>query len=153
MNNNLKRIKMSKRFENWKYPEFDENGMTKWNWKCQHHQNLKLGKNVDVGTFSYINAENHVIIEDFVQIGSHCSIYTVSTIDNKQGPVLLQKNCRIGSHSVIMPNVTIGKNSIIGAFSYINCNVPKDVIAFGIPIKIKRKLTTEEIEKLEDDIQ
>ena len=43
-----------------------------------------------------------------MQIGSHCSIYSVSTIDNKEGEVILKKNCRIGSHSVIMPGVTVG---------------------------------------------
>ena len=28
---------MSQRFKDWKYPEFDEKGMTKWNWMCQYH--------------------------------------------------------------------------------------------------------------------
>ncbi|BDZ71525.1 hypothetical protein GCM10025861_20420 [Methanobacterium petrolearium] len=51
-----------------------------------------------------------------------------------------------------MPNVTIGKNSIVGAFSFINQDIPENVIAFGVPVKIKRKLTEEEIEKLEEDI-
>ncbi|WP_337972088.1 hypothetical protein [Methanobacterium petrolearium] len=91
-------------------------------------------------------------IEDYAQIGSHCSIYSISTIDNKQGPVVLKRNCRIGSHSIVMPNVTIGKNSIVGAFSFINQDIPENVIAFGVPVKIKRKLTEEEIEKLEEDI-
>lgn len=144
---------MQKRFEEWKPPEFNERGMTKWNWNCQHHKNLKLGKKVDVGIFSYINAKNYVTIEDFVQIGSHCSIYSVSTIDNKEGPVVLKENCRIGSHSVVMPNVTIGKNSIIGAFSFVNGDIPENVIAVGVPAKIKRELTPEEIEKLEEDIK
>lgn len=143
---------MKKRFEDWKPPSFDDDGMTGWNWNCQHHENLKLGKMVDVGIFSYINAKNDVTIEDYVQIGSHCSIYSVSTIDNKCGPVVLKENCRIGSHSVVMPNVAIGKNSIIGAFSFVNRNIPENVIAFGVPVKIKRKLTAEEIEKLEEDI-
>jgi acetyltransferase-like isoleucine patch superfamily enzyme len=144
---------MQKRFNEWKAPEFDDNGMTKWNWNCQHNKNLILGKNVDIGIFSYINAKNHVIIKDFVQIGSHCSIYSISTIDNKEGPVLLQKNSRIGSHSVIMPDVTVGKNSIIGAFSFVNRDIPENVIAYGVPVKIQRKLNAEEIKKLEEDIQ
>ena len=45
-------------------------------------------------------------IEDDVQIGSHCSIYSGSTIDGKQGPVVLKRNCKIGTHSFIMPGVT-----------------------------------------------
>lgn len=144
---------MQKRFKDWKPPEFDANGMTKWNWNCQHHENLKLGKMVDVGIFSYINAKNGIYIEDHVQIGSHCSIYSVSTVDNKEGPVILHENCRIGTHSVVMPNVTIGKNSIIGAFSFVNRDIPENVVALGVPVKINRELTAEEIEEIEEDIQ
>ena len=74
-----------KRLKNWKYPKFDKNDMTQWNWMCQHHENLKLEKYVDIGAFTYINAKYGVHIKKNVQIGSHCSIYSISTIDNKKG--------------------------------------------------------------------
>lgn len=80
-----------------------------------------------------------------MQIGSHCSIYSVSTIDNKEGQVILKTNCRIGSHSVIMPGVTIGENSIIGAFSFVNEDIPDNVVAVGVPAKVIRKLRKEKI--------
>ena len=137
-----------KRFKNWQRPVFDERNMTKWNWMCQYHENLKLGKYVDIGAFTYINARYGVEIEDNVQIGSHCSIYSHSTIDNKKEKVVIKKNARIGSHSVIMPGVTIGENSIIGAFSFINKDIPANVVAFGIPCKAFRKLAKNEIEEL-----
>jgi len=76
-----------------------------------------------------------------VQIGSHCAIYSISTIDNKEGTVILKKNCRIGSHSVIMPGVTIGENSIIGAHSFVNRHIPANVIAAGIPAKVTKRLS------------
>lgn len=138
---------MHERFKFWKYPDFDEHGMTKWNWICQHHDNLKMGKYTDIGAFTYINAMNVVEIEDYVQIGSHCAIYSVSTIDDKEGKIVLKKNCRIGSHSVIMPGVTIGKNTIIGAFSFVNKDIPDNKMAYGRPVKIVRTLTNEEIQK------
>jgi acetyltransferase-like isoleucine patch superfamily enzyme len=112
---------------------------------CQHSCNLKLGQRVDIGAFTYINAQFGVVIEDEVQIGSHCSIYSVSTIDNKEGKVILKKNCRIGSHSVIMPDVAVGENSIIGAFSFVNKNVPANVLALGVPIKTVRNLDSAEV--------
>jgi len=142
-----------KRFKNWKPPEIQDGKLNQYNWVVQNKDNLTLGHKTDIGAFTYINSKEGVIIEDFVQIGSHCSIYSVSTIDNKEGPVVLKRNCRIGSHSVVMPNVTIGKNSIIGAFSFVNCDIPENVIVVGVPAKIKRELTPEEIEKLEEDIQ
>ena len=128
------------RFKNWKYPEFDEKNMTKWNWICQHHKNLQLGKHVDIGAFTYINAKYGVIIEDNVQIGSHCSIYTNSTIDSKKGKIIIKENARLCTHSTVMPGVTIGKNSVIGAHSFVNRDVPDDTLVYGIPIKIIRKI-------------
>ena len=75
-----------------------------------------------------------------MQIGSHCSIYSISTIDDKTGKVTIGKNARIGSHSVIMPGVHIGENSIIGAFSFVNKDIPANVIALGQPAKIIREI-------------
>lgn len=131
---------MKNRFRNWKKPKIEEGKLTRWNWLVQNKKGLKLGKKTDIGAFCYINAKNGVVIEDSVQIGSHCSIYSLSTIDNKKGKVVLKKNCKIGAHSLIMPGVTVGKNSIIGAFSFVNRSVPSNVIAFGKPVKIFRKL-------------
>jgi acetyltransferase-like isoleucine patch superfamily enzyme len=111
---------------------------------CQHHENLILGKKVDIGAFSYINAKYKVELEDYVQVGSHCSLYSVSTIDNKKGKIVIKNNARIGTHSVVMPGITIGKNSIVGAFSFVNKDIPDNVLACGIPVKIIRKLTKEE---------
>lgn len=128
------------RFETWNAPEIKDGELTKYNWMVQHNEKLKLGYKTDIGAFTYINAKNEVLIEDYVQIGSHCSIYSTSTIDNKEGKVKLKKNCKIGSHSVIMPGVTIGENSIIGAFSFVNNDIPDNVIAFGIPAKIIKKI-------------
>ena len=144
---------MNERFRNWKYPEFDERGMTKWNWMCQYKDNLKLGINTDIGAFTYINAKYGVEIQDNVQIGSHCSIYSWSTIGNKKGKVIIKKNANIGSHSVIMPGVTIGEKSVVGAFSFVNKDVPASVLAYGIPVKIMRELTADEIKKALEEIE
>jgi len=124
------------RFKDWKYPNIEEGKLTKYKWVVQHKDKLKLGYKTDIGAFTYINAKKGVIIEDYVQIGSHCSIYSVSTIDNKEGQVILKRKCRIGSHSVVMPGVTIGEKSIIGAFSFVNMDVPDNVVTVGVPAKV-----------------
>ena len=128
------------RFADWEYPQIADGKPTKYNWVVQHKDNLKLGYKTDIGTFTYINAKDGVTIEDFVQIGSHCSIYSVSTIDDKEGTVTLKENCKIGTHSVIMPGVIVGQNSIIGAFSFVNKDIPDNVTAVGVPAKVIKKV-------------
>ena len=71
------------RFNKWEYPEILEGIPTKYNWVVQNVSGFKLGDRTDIGAFTYINAKHGVIIEDYVQIGSHCSIYSISTIDNQ----------------------------------------------------------------------
>jgi acetyltransferase-like isoleucine patch superfamily enzyme len=129
------------RFKDWEYPIIEDGKPTKYNWIVRHLEKFNLGYKTDIGAFTYINALKGVKIEDFVQVGSHCSIYSISTVDGKEGEVVLKKNCKIGSHSVIMPGVTIGENSIIGSFSFVNHDIPDDVVAFGVPIKEIRKIT------------
>ncbi len=124
----------------WIKPIIKHGKMTKYNYIVQYPEKLKLGKNFDIGEFTYINANYGVTIEDDVQIGSHCSIYSHSTIDSKKGSVILKQNCKIGTHSTIMPNVTIGKNSIVSAYSFVTRNIPDNEIWYGIPAKLKNSL-------------
>lgn len=135
---------MSKnKFKNWKYPEIKERKLTKYNWMVQHKENFKLGRYTDIGAFTYINAKYGVVIEDNVQIGSHCSIYSISTIDKKKGKVTIKKNACLGSHTTIMPGVTIGSSSIIGAHSLVNTDISDNVMAYGVPAKVVRKIKGE----------
>lgn len=132
------------RFDYWKYPEIIDGEPTKYHWIVKGSSNFTLGYKTDIGAFTYINAKYGVLIEDFVQIGSHCSLYSHSTIDNKMGAILLKKGCRIGTHSVIMPGVTIGEASILGAFSFVNSDIPENVLAHGTPAKVIRTLSDDE---------
>jgi len=132
------------RFKNWKKPKIIDGKLTKYNWVVQNLEGLVLGSKTDIGAFTYINALHGVIIEDNVQIGSHCSIYSVSTIDNNSGKVTLKNNCKIGSHSTILPGISIGKNSVIGAHSLVNRNIPDNVIAFGVPAKVVSKFNKDD---------
>ncbi len=126
----------------WRKPKITHGKLTRWNWVCYYPEKLKMGKYVDIGMFTFINAKFGVAIEDNVEIGSHCAIVTYSTIDGKSGPIVLRKNCRIGAHSVIMPNVIIGENTVIGAGSFVDRSVGpnKVVIPYRDKVtKAKRK--------------
>ena len=124
------------RFNDWQYPDIVDGKLTKYHWIVQNVDGFKLGFGTDIGAFSYINAKSGVTFEDGVQLGSHCSVYSVSTIDDKKGAVVLKKNCKVGSHSTIMPGVTIGENSIVGAHSFVTKDIPDNSLAFGVPAKV-----------------
>ncbi len=119
----------------WTKPLIKHGKFTKYNYIVQYPENLTMGKNFDIGAFVYINAHFGVEIQDNVQIGSHSAIYSHSTIDKKKGSVILKKNCKIGTHSTIMPNVVIGENSVIAAYSFVTKNVPNNQTWSGIPAK------------------
>ena len=50
------------------------------------------------------------------------------------------ENCKIGTHSTIMPNVTIGKNSVVAAYSFVTKDIPDNEIWIGVPAKFKQKI-------------
>lgn len=83
-----------------------------------------MGKFVDIGMFTFLQARWGITLEDYVQIGSHCSLYSENSENNVNGPILIKKNAKIGAHCIILPNVTIGMNAFIGAGTIVNRNVP-----------------------------
>jgi acetyltransferase-like isoleucine patch superfamily enzyme len=102
-----------------------------------HPEKLVLGRYTDIGFGTYIGAHHGVEIGDHVQIAGGCKIYSLSTIDNKQGRVIIKGGARIGANSVILPSVIIGKNAVVGALSLIRYGtriLPKEIWA-GIPAK------------------
>lgn len=131
---------------NWKRPNLKTKPglglvITEWGWAVQYPGFLKFGKFIDIGFGTYINSRYGVVIEDDVQIGSYVCIYSSNTIDDTRGPVLLKKGCMIGTHSVIMPGVVIGKNAIVGAFSLVKENVPDGATVVGIPARVKKRIS------------
>lgn len=84
-----------------------------------------------------------------VRIGNHCTItsgVTFVTHDggawifreeipslNVYGKIEIKDNCFIGIKSIILPNVTIGPNSVVGAGSVVTKDVPANTVAAGAP--------------------
>ncbi len=130
-----------KRFNKWRMPRIEHGKPTKWNWLVLYPEGLKLGDNTDIGAYTLLVAKYGIEIAKGVEIGSHCSIYSHSTIDNKKGKVSLKKNCRIGTHSSIMPGVTMGENSIVGAHSFVTSDVPPNTTVVGVPAKALKEFT------------
>lgn len=102
---------------------------------------LSIGKNVFMNSYSSINCNFEIIIEDGVLIGENVKIYDHNHkheyIDGQQfvepdsynnGTVVISKNCWIGSNVTILKGVTIGQNTIIGAGCTIYKSIPSNAI-------------------------
>ena len=55
-------------------------------------------------------------------------------------PVHIGKNCWLGAGVRVMPGVTIGDNSVIGAGSVVTKDIPPNVVAVGVPCKVLREI-------------
>ena len=115
-------------YANWKKPEIVHGVPTRWGWVVFYPENLRLNRYVDVGYGTLLNAKGGIIIEESVEIGSHCSINSYSSINQKIGQIILKTGCCIGAHVVIMPNVTVGENSQVGSGAYLDKNIPPDMV-------------------------
>ena len=137
----MKIIKADKtRFTEWKIPKMNHGIPTSYGWIVHPPENLILQKYSDIGAFSYLNAKYGIEIGEYAQFGSHCSIYSYSSIDEKKGKVMIGYNARVGSHTTIMPGISIGDNAIVGANSFVTTDVPKNSFFAGVPARLIKEL-------------
>ena len=117
------------------------------------------GYNITVGDYFYSN-HNMIITDgakvtfgDHVFIAPNCCFTTANqALDperRKAGievalPITIGNNVWIGTGSTILAGVEIGDNTIIGAGSVVTKSIPGNVIAFGVPCNVIRKLTPED---------
>ncbi len=99
---------------------------------------LEFGSNIWLGINfkNLITIEDNVILAGYIQILSHSFIFRTSE-EAKKGlcPVIIKKGARIGIDVLILPGVTIGENSIIGAGAVVTNNIPPNCLAVGVPAK------------------
>lgn len=120
---------------------------------CDYGYNIEIGKNFYSNYNLIILDCNKVIIGDNVMIAPNVGIYTAGHPVHHEKrnelfeyalPVKIGNNVWIGGHTVINPNVSIGDNTVIGAGSVITKDIPANVIAFGNPCKVHRKITEDD---------
>jgi len=104
---------------------------------------IKIGKRVKIFLDSFINPTEPITIGDDVGIGGSNYLFTHGSWKSKLdgypvsfGPITIEKGVWLPWRVFIMPNVTIGEDSIIGANSLVSKNVPPRSIAAGSPAKI-----------------
>lgn len=119
--------------------------------KDKNRQVLKIGNNCCIGSDFFvagvysITIEDNVLFSDRVFISDHIHSYQHTDIPViyqglvYKGSVHIKEGAFIGVNTVIMPGVTIGRNSVIGASSVVIDNVPDYCVATGNPAKILKR--------------
>ena len=114
----------------------------------EYGYNVFLGKNVMLNYGCVILDVCPVRIGDHTLIGPGTHIYTachsLNAMERKADiewgkPVIIGKNVWIGGNCCILPGITIGDNTIIGAGSVVTKDIPENVVAVGNPCKVIRK--------------
>jgi acetyltransferase-like isoleucine patch superfamily enzyme len=102
-----------------------------------------LGSRTIVLQMAYINPTKPVVIGDDTGIGGHCLIFThgswLNVLDGYPvtfAPVTLGKSVWLPWRVFIMPGVTVGDGSVIGANSLVTSNIPPYSLAMGSPAKV-----------------
>jgi sugar O-acyltransferase (sialic acid O-acetyltransferase NeuD family) len=112
------------------------------------HPSVNISSHVELGKGNIICAGNilttNINIEDFVIINLACTVghdvivKNYSTIlpgSNISGNVLIEECVEIGTKSCVIPQVKIGRNSIIGAGSTVIKDLPANCTAVGSPAR------------------
>ncbi|MBV7300475.1 sugar O-acetyltransferase [Enterovibrio paralichthyis] len=115
------------------------------NWAKHTH----LGKNVYANFNLTLVDDTHIYIGDHVMIGPNVTLATAGhPVDPEYRrkvaqfniPIHIENNVWIGANSVVLPGITIGENSVIGAGSVVTKDIPANVVAVGNPCKVLRPI-------------
>ncbi|KAF5421287.1 MAG: maltose O-acetyltransferase [Candidatus Methanomarinus sp.] len=126
---------------------------------------VKIGKNVtindDFRLACDVGYEGNLLIEDRVAISSDATFILTSNPNFsklselkevspliKVGNIRIKHDAWIGAGCIILPDVTIGEYSIVGAGSVVTKDVPSFTIVVGVPAKIVRKIVEDNLEVL-----
>ncbi len=124
---------------------------------CDYGENISIGDNTFINSNCVLLDDNKIQVGENVLIAPFVQIYTAShpvkasdriKLNDKNEapyvtftkPVTIGNNVWIGGGAIIMPGVVIGDNVTIGAGSIVTKNIPSDVMAFGNPCKVIKKL-------------
>lgn len=116
------------------------------NFGCHH---VHFGKNIYANFNLTLVDDTHIYVGDYTMIGPNVTIasagHPVLPQLRQKGyqynsPVRIGKNCWIGGNVIIVPGVTIGDNTVIGAGSVVTKDIPANVVAVGNPCRVMREI-------------
>ena len=116
---------------------------------CDYGTNIELGDRVFFNFNCVVLDVCHVRIGDFSLFGPAVQIYTPmhpfnAALRRQQEygkPVEIGSDVWVGGGAIILPGVTIGSRSVIGAGSVVTRDIPEGVFAAGNPCRVIREIT------------
>ncbi|OXA92261.1 hypothetical protein B0A66_10510 [Flavobacterium hercynium] len=111
--------------------------------------NVSIQKDCHIGAINKIFIGNNVLIASKVYISDHShgkinsEAILLAPAQRKlfsKGPVIIEDNVWLGEGVVVLPGVTIGENSIVGANAVVTRSMPKNSVVGGNPAKIIREI-------------
>jgi maltose O-acetyltransferase len=117
---------------------------------CDYGYNIEIGSNLYVNHNCIILDGAKVVFGDNVMIAPHCGFYTAGhPLDAEcrnagleyAYPIQVGSDVWIGGNVVVLPGVTIGDNTVIGAGSVVTKDIPSGVVAVGNPCKVIREIS------------
>lgn len=96
--------------------------------------NVLIASNVQIYTATHPVNISDRLLDNWSYNNPHAFFNTYAL------PVTIEDNVWIGGGVIILPGVTIGKNSVIGAGSVVNKSIPPNSLAVGNPCKVIRKI-------------
>lgn len=112
--------------------------------------NCRIGEETFLNHNAYLMDGAPITIGKHCFIGPNCGMYTANhplvAEERNQGleqarPITIGDNVWIGADVTILPGVTIGEGSVIGAKSVVTKDIPPNVIALGNPCRVLRAIT------------
>ena len=116
---------------------------------CDYGYNIEIGENFYANVDCVILDGAKVTFGNNVFIAPNCGFYTaghpLDVAQRNQGleyayPITIGNNVWIGAQACILPGVTIGDNTVIGAGSVVTKDIPANVVAAGNPCQVIRKI-------------
>jgi acetyltransferase-like isoleucine patch superfamily enzyme len=117
---------------------------------CNYGGGIKIGSHTYIGYYSVLLGGGEIEIGSKVLISPGTVITTQGHFFEKidkyikdQGTclakIVIEDDVWIGANSTVLPGVTVGKGSVIGAGSVVNRDVPQYSVAVGVPAKVIKK--------------
>lgn len=110
---------------------------------------VHFGKNIYANFNLTLVDDTHIYVGDATMFGPNVTIATAGhpilpelreQAYQYNMPVRIGKNCWLGAGVIVMPGVTIGDNTVIGAGSIVTKDIPANVVAVGNPCRVMREI-------------